>query len=32
MAGQKVLPLADAPQAAPYFSLILIAPDGAPRR
>lgn len=32
MAGQKVLPLNDAPAQAPYFSLVLVAPDGAPRR
>ncbi|MGD9539035.1 MAG: precorrin-2 C(20)-methyltransferase [Alphaproteobacteria bacterium] len=32
MAGQKVLSLNDAPEQAPYFSLILVAADGAPRR
>ncbi len=32
MVGQKVLPLAEVPEPAPYFSLILIAGEGVPRR
>ena len=32
MMDQKVLPLAEAPEPAPYFSLILVTSDGAPRR
>lgn len=32
MAGQRTMPLAEAPEAAPYFSLILIAGEGTPRR
>lgn len=32
MVGQKVLPLAEAPEPAPYFSLVLVASEGALRR
>lgn len=32
MADQKVLPLGEAPESAPYFSLVLIASRGWPRR
>lgn len=32
MAGQKVLPLGEAPEPAPYFSLVLVASVGAPRQ